>query len=352
MGPGVSCPGPARPGVSWPDPARPGVSWHDDLMIVVVGEALVDLVIAPDGTVSATLGGAPYNVARAASRLGASVVFAGALSTDRFGSLLIERLHDDGVSTMSARRTDRPTTLAAAELDPSGSATYRFYVDGTSAPDLPRGALPAAPDVEVFFTGGLALVLEPMVSTVVAHLADLADSTMVVIDVNARPAVIDDRPHYLATLSSVLARADLMKVSDEDLEFLAPDLSVDALLAAGATAVVVTAGLSGAEIHHAGGRRSVPVGPLDGAVVDTIGAGDTFIGALMAFWTRSGLGRTDLAGADGLGHLVDAVEMAHSAAAIVVTRRGADPPSLTDLPVHPRNRPPNRPPNHPPNHPP
>ena len=124
-------------------------------MITVVGEALVDLVVAPDGSVTATLGGAPYNAARAAARLGASTRFAGALSIDRFGALLAARLEADGVDTQFGRRTERPTTLAAAELDEHGSATYRFYIDGTSAPDLPSGSLGELPDDPLFFTGGL-----------------------------------------------------------------------------------------------------------------------------------------------------------------------------------------------------
>ena len=103
-------------------------------MIVVIGEALVDLVIAPDGAVEAALGGAPYNTARAAARLGADVEFVGGLSVDRFGSLLRSQLDRDGVGTRFAASTDEPTTLAAAEIGDDGSATYRFYFDGTSAP--------------------------------------------------------------------------------------------------------------------------------------------------------------------------------------------------------------------------
>ena len=139
-------------------------------MIVVIGEALVDLVIAPSGAVEAALGGAPYNTARATARLGADVEFVGCLSVDRFGSLLRERLDADGVGTTHAVATDAPTTLAAAEIDDDGSAAYRFYFDGTSAPLVgpqDAGAATAAlgPN-DVLFTGGLGLVLEPMASSV------------------------------------------------------------------------------------------------------------------------------------------------------------------------------------------
>jgi len=304
-------------------------------VITAVGEALVDLVIASDGSVTATLGGAPYNAARAAALLGASSRFAGTLSIDRFGVLLAARLDADGVDTRFARRTERPTTLAAAELDEHGSATYRFYIDGTSAPDLPPGSLelPAdgLPADEVFFTGGLGLVLEPMASTIIDHLRHLDDDTMVVIDVNARPAVVTDRARYLANLAGAVRRADVVKVSDEDLAFLHDDLAVDDLLRGGVRAVVVTAGASATTVHHECGVTSVEVRRPAAPIVDTIGAGDTFVGALMAAWT-AGLemaprSRSDLAGPGGFEALVAAVEVAHVAASIVVTRPGADPPT-------------------------
>ena len=257
------------------------------------------------------------------------------MSIDRFGVLLAARLDADGVDTRFARRTERPTTLAAAELDEHGSATYRFYIDGTSAPDLPPGSLelPAAelPADEVFFTGGLGLVLEPMASTIIDHLRHLDDDTMVVIDVNARPAVVTDRARYLANLAGAVRRADVVKVSDEDLAFLHDDLAVDDLLRGGVRAVVVTAGASATTVHHECGVTSVEVRRPAAPIVDTIGAGDTFVGALMAAWT-AGLemaprSRSDLAGPGGFEALVAAVEVAHVAASIVVTRPGADPPT-------------------------
>ena len=308
-------------------------------MITVVGEALVDLIVAPDGQVTATLGGAPYNAARAAARLGASTRFAGALSTDRFGTLLAAQLEADGVDTAGAVRSERPTTLAAAELDGGGSATYRFYIDGTSAPDLPAGALGGVlggvPPDPVFFTGGLALVLHPMATTVIQYLEEIGDSTTVMIDVNARPAVVADRADYLAGLVAAVGRADVVKVSDEDLEFLRGDLSVDELLDAGVRAVVVTAGAQPTALHHAGGVAWIDVPRAPAPIVDTIGAGDTFIGALMASWTGALEGRArrrdELLESAGLEALVAAVDIAHAAAGIVVTRAGADPPTRDEL---------------------
>jgi fructokinase len=246
--------------------------------------------------------------------------------------MLVDQLLDDGVSIPDATRTDRPTTLAAAELNAAGAATYRFYFDGTSAPELSLEALGGTAGVDVAFTGGLALLLHPLADVVVDMVEGLTADTLLLVDVNARPAVIRDRRAYIATLRRVVARADVVKVSDEDLDVLAPDFDVDSILAAGATAVIVTAGSSSTTVVHRSGLRSVAVPPLAAPLVDTIGAGDTFVGAFMASWSRSRLGRSDLAGPIGLAHVVQAVEMGHAAAGIVVTRHGADPPTRADLP--------------------
>jgi fructokinase len=298
--------------------------------ITVAGEALVDLVIQPDGDVTATLGGAPFNTARAAARLGAPVTFVGALSTDRFGSLLAAQLEADGVHIASAR-TDLPTTLAAAELDDAGAASYRFYIDGTSAPALEPGDT-ASIGSGIFFTGGLGLVLQPMADTVLAMVKAVDDSTTVVFDINCRPKVVGDRAAYLDRVNQLLKRADIVKVSDDDLAYLSPGMGVlDAahqLRAVGGAAVLVTAGASTTSIVTGGRVTEVPVAPLDSPVVDSIGAGDTFGGALVAWWMASGRGRPDV---DAKG-LQQAVLAAHEAAAVVVTRRGADPPRRAALP--------------------
>lgn len=297
--------------------------------LVVAGEALVDLVISPSGAVEAALGGAPYNTARAASRLGASVAFLGTLSNDRFGSMLAQQLDDDGV-TIAAERTERPTTLAAAELDDDGAASYRFYIAGTSAPYLTPASFPTMPS-QVLFTGGLGLVLEPMATTLVKLIASASADTLVMVDVNCRPKIVDDREAYLAHVDAVLGRADIVKVSDDDLAYLAPDLDTLAaaafLLTKGPSAVLVTAGSKTTSIVTAQGRVDVAVPPLTEPLVDTIGAGDTFGGGFVAWWMHAGLGRTDVT----VANLERAVAAAHAAAAVVVTRRGANPPFRHEL---------------------
>jgi fructokinase len=292
-------------------------------MISVIGEALVDLVITPDGAVDAKLGGAPFNTARACGRLGAEVRFVGSISVDRFGTMLAARLADDGVDTSALVRVDAPTTLAAAEVDAAGTAKYRFYIEGTSAPALPAIA-PAAIAGEVVFTGGLGLVLEPMASSVEAAISSAAAGQLVMVDVNCRPKVIADRAAYVARVMRVLERADVVKVSDEDLEYLSPGVEpLDAarrLLGAGASTVLVTRGGDGVHVLTA---------IASAVVIDTIGAGDSFGAGFLAWWSASGLRRGDAADVD---RLVEAVRAANHVAGIVVTRRGADPPWRHELP--------------------
>lgn len=307
---------------------------------MVAGEALVDRVSSADGSVDDALGGAPYNVARALGRLGVDVAFAGALSTDELGEALMAQLVADGVDVAPVQRVDAPTTIAFAEVDADGTASYRFELEGTAAPLLTRPPLATAScgssrhgrSPSVLVTGGLALVLRPMADTVVAAVTGAGPDVMVVVDVNCRPAVVADRGGYVDTVRRVVARADVVKVSDEDLDVLAPDLDVASMLDLGASAVVTTAGAQGNTVVTRQGRREVPVATPPGPVVDTIGAGDTFTAGVAAWWTLAGLGRADVAGDAALDHLSAAVHAAGLAAAVTVTRRGCDPPSLSDLP--------------------
>jgi fructokinase len=297
-------------------------------VIVVGGEALVDLVIAPDGGVTAKLGGGPFNAARTAGRLESPVSFLGALSRDRFGSMLHRQLLDDGVDDTLVRFTDLPTTLASAELDAGGSATYHFYLTDTSAPLGGAATLPV--DTSVFLVGTLGMVLEPMGTAMEALTVTAAPDVLVVLDPNCRPRVTPDREGYLARLSCMAARADVVKVSTDDLDFISPadhQRAIDHLLAVGTAVVLHTDGGDSVKIHwQSGPRTEVPVPRV--AVVDTIGAGDSFGGAVAAWWHEAGLGRADLADHD---LLVAAVTAGVQVAAINCTRAGAQPPTRTEL---------------------
>lgn len=298
-------------------------------MIAVVGEALTDLVIDRDGSVTAVPGGAPYNVARACARLGARVAFLGALSTDRFGMSLAAQLEADGVTIDLAPRVELPTTLAVAELNAEQAARYRFYTAGTSTCAVE--SIPTLGDDHTLCTGGLALALEPIATTIVDAVTTPASSPRVFVDVNCRPQMIADRGRYVSVVERVLAAADVVKVSDEDLAFLRPGTdprrAARGLLAGRTRVVLLTLGSSGAIVCTASGETVLP--PARITVVDTIGAGDGFSAGFLTQWDEHAIWRLD--GATHHAEIVRAAQAGVAVAAAICARRGADPPWRSEL---------------------
>ena len=305
-----------------------------DNLILVGSEALYDLVVESDEELRAHPGGAGFNAARTIGRLEQPVAYLGRLSSDRFGATLRRILADDGVLPDAIVDTDDPTTLALAEIDPSGSAVYRFYERATSAPGLtPEAALAALPsDVGLLHVGTLGLLLEPMASAMEAVVDELAGRALIAVDPNVRPGAIADHGAYRDRLDRVLARSDVVKVSDDDLAWLDPNrdapAAARALLDRGPSAVLLTRGAAGALVVGAGGDVEVPARPVK--VVDTIGAGDAFGGAFLAWWRSRDLPRDRLADLDTV---VEGARFATLVAAITCTRAGASPPRLGELPA-------------------
>jgi len=299
-------------------------------VIVVAGEALVDLVPGQDDALRAHPGGGPFNTARTIGRLGQPVAFLGRLSCDRFGRTLEAMLEADGVGLGCVVRTDEPTTLALAEVDAAGAARYRFYERATSAPGLePAEALAALPpDVTVLHVGTLGIHLEPIATAVEALVERVAGTALVVVDPNVRAGVLADPAAFRARLDRLLERADLLKLSEDDLAWLtpgmAPDEGVRSLLG-GARAGVVTLGGQGALVVGPAGAMRVAAPAVD--VVDTIGAGDAFGGGLVAWWHMRDLGRDPLGDLDTL---VEATTFACRVAALTCARAGATPPTLAE----------------------
>ena len=299
-------------------------------MIVVAGEALMDLVPGEDDALRAHAGGGPFNTARTIGRLGQQVALLGRLSSDRFGRTLAAMLEADGVGLGSVVHTDEPTTLALAEVDPAGAARYRFYERATSAPGLePVDALAALPPgVAVLHVGTLGIHLEPIATAVEALVERVAGTALVVVDPNVRAGVLADPAAFRARLGRILERADLLKLSEDDLAWLTPGLPPDEgvrSLLGGARAGVVTLGGEGALVVGPAGAMRVAAPPVD--VVDTIGAGDAFGGGLVAWWHMRGLGRDELGDLDTL---VEGTAFACRVAALTCARAGATPPTLAE----------------------
>ena len=302
------------------------------MVIVVAGEALIDLVPADDGTLVPHAGGGPFNTARALGRLGCPVAYLGRVSTDHFGARLAGLLAEDGVRLDAHVRTDDPTTLALVELDDRGAAAYRFYTEGTASAGLtPQAALTALPaDAAYLHVGTLGLVLEPMADALEALVEERAGRALVMSDPNCRPAIIADAPRYRDRIARVLRGTDVVKVSDDDLAWLAPGVppgeAARALLAQGPAVVLLTCGADGALALTADGETAVAAPAVD--VVDTIGAGDAFSGGWLARWSERGLGRDDLGDRDAVA---DATGFACRVAAITCSRAGARPPTREEL---------------------
>jgi fructokinase len=258
-------------------------------VITVVGEALMDVVVAPSGAATAYAGGAPFNVARAIARLGGECQFLGRISSDRFGRRLRDELDDLHIRLAVPEATVAPTTLAIAELDDAGVAEYTFYLDGTSAGELGLDAI--APgildDSRAVVFGGLGIVMEPIASTLRAMVTNAPATATLMLDANCRPSAIKDLGVYRRTVAELLAHADIVKVSTDDVRLLAPEVDPDAaardLLERGPGAVLLTDGSEPVMIHTAIGERRVPVPEVH--VVDTVGAGDAFVAAFVMAWS-------------------------------------------------------------------
>jgi fructokinase len=301
-------------------------------VIIVAGEALIDRIVWPDGRVIEAPGGGPFNTARTIARLGVDVAFLGRLSSDPRGAMLRRALEDDGVDLRWVVGTDAPTTTAIAELDAEGVATYRFEVAGTSAPGLAiADVLPAfRPGPDAVHVGSLGLGVEPIASSLADGIGQHAGGAVVMVDPNCRPQVILDRETYLYRLRAVFARADVVKVSVDDLGFIAPgdvpEAAARALVAMGPAVILLTDGARSVRVIAAGYAFEVPVPVVE--VVDTVGSGDAFGGAFLArFMETSG----ERAGLRDHGIVRDAVGLAVRVASLTCQRLGADPPRRLEL---------------------
>ncbi|MFE2379865.1 carbohydrate kinase family protein [Streptomyces misionensis] len=299
-------------------------------MIVVAGEALIDLVPQGPGALAALKpapGGGPYNTAVALGRLGSPTAFCSRTSRDAFGEALLDGLRRSGVDVSGVQRGPEPTTLAAAAIDDGGSAAYSFYVDGTADRlfTAPR-SLPAGTRAVSF--GTLSLVLEPGASAYEELLRRAAGQGLfTALDPNIRAGLIPDADAYRARFASWLPSVTLLKVSEEDAAWLGG--TPRAWLAEGPSAVVVTRGGDGLTVFTEGGEYSVPGEKVD--VVDTIGAGDTVNAALLhGLAAQDALSPKALAalGTEGWTRLL---RFAARAAAITCSRAGAEPPYAAEL---------------------
>lgn len=297
--------------------------------LYVLGEALMDCISQDDGRLLPLMGGSPYNMARAAAQRGAQVHYLNALSSDRFGDQLSAQLCADGVQVQS-QRSAYPTSLAVVQLT-QGQASYGFYREGIADRDYQvsevlaalRGVAPG-----IFHTGSLMLV-PPEHEKILQLLGQLrASGWTISVDINLRPKLAKDLSQYCRAVQAVMPLAHWLKASEEDLQTLGYELNrpdqvyavAQKLRALGIERLAVTLGAEGALLDVQGNQSFQTVPAV--AVLDTVGAGDTFWGNCVAEWTLFATNAKDA--------VSSTLRNAMAAAAINCSRQGCQPPSWSE----------------------
>ena len=306
-------------------------------MIVCCGEALIDMLprqsTAGEPAFAPYAGGAVFNSAIALGRLGVPVEFFSGLSSDLFGQQIREVLASSNAGSRYASVSDRPTTLAFVRLV-DGHATYTFYDENTAGRMLTEADLPVFDDsISAMLFGAISLIPEPCGSAYEALMRREHDRRATMLDPNIRPGFIRDKDKHLARMRRMIAMADIVKLSDDDLAWFGEAGSQAEIAArwleAGPNLVIITHGGKGAVGYTR--RFAVEVLATKVDVVDTVGAGDTFnAGVLASLYNQNALTKAALA--DLSEDLVRAaLELGARAAAVTVSRAGANPPWASEL---------------------
>jgi fructokinase len=308
-------------------------------VFLVCGEALMDVFAAgetPTGvTLDARCGGSPFNVAVGLARLAQPVSFFGAVSHGFLGQRLMQALVLEGVTTSAVVRTHAPTTLSVVGVDANGVPSYSFYGDGGADRRLVPEAMAKLPaDLQAIHLGSYACVVEPISLTLRALVEREYERLLIAYDPNIRLTVESDTARWRDMLQWMLPRTHLLKISDEDLALLLPGTAAQTFaadaLAQGVKLVVLTRGGEGATAWSALGELNVP--PANVTVADTVGAGDSFQAALLAWLAENDCLSIAALATMSTEQLQNALQFASRAAAITCSQRGAVMPRRSELP--------------------
>jgi len=308
-------------------------------MILCCGEALIDMIPsvnkAGEPGFTPHSGGAVFNTAIALGRLGTQTSFLTGLSTDLFGDQLRFSLAGSHVDTSLVIISDRPTTLAFVQLT-NGQASYTFYDENTAGRQLYSDQTPDMPDeVSTLFFGGISLISEPCADFYRALAVRESVSKVIAVDPNIRPGFVTNADTYRARLDEMISNADIVKVSDEDLNWIVPGQmplqdKLSVLSDKGPKIVVLTKGSEGASALLRDGNIVDVTAPRV-KIVDTVGAGDTFNAGLIAKLSENGLLTKDGLSNIGESDVREALENGARVAAVTVSRSGANPPWAHEL---------------------
>jgi len=294
----------------------------------VAGEALIDLI--PEGADRKPIvGGGPANTAKVLSKIGVDTQFIDGISSDEYGQMVKSELATSGVKLDYIKYSDKPTCLAIISLSDLGSATYEFLIENTATFDFTLDWLPnpETSQPSLLHIGTLATAIEPGASALFEWAQYVAKVAPIVFDPNVRPAVISDRRQYVRQVERWVSISSAVKVSDEDLNWLYPSFEIEQVvnswLTKGPSLIVVTYGDQGLAGYREG--EKVNVDAVKVAVADTVGAGDTVGAILVEAIVQDGL--SSLSGV----RLEMMLKRAAKAAAITVSRTGANPPTLKEI---------------------
>lgn len=293
---------------------------HDWVDVLVVGEAMID-IIGSKGELREHVGGSPANVALALGRLDVKTTLLTSIGRDSRGLRIAERLRSAGVSVRPESWRAEQTSTAHAQLRADGSASYEFNINWS----LPDNV--AVPATRVVHVGSIGAFLQPGATQVIELLRALPDSATVSFDPNIRAQVLGKREDVMETFRNIVAVADIVKLSDEDAEFLFPGVRSEDILcqlaAAGVGFAAITFGTDGAVLSNAMATVRVPSSPV--SAVDTVGAGDTFMASLIQDSLADHLGSASARELEIVGL------NATIASAITVSRKGAEPPTTLEV---------------------
>jgi fructokinase len=294
----------------------------------VVGEVLIDLIPDADRHL-AVVGGGPANTAKALAKLGVKAHFIDGISSDKYGQMAKAELLAANVLLDYAQYSNKPTCTAKVTLSKSGSASYKFVIADTATFDFSDQWLPNPESLKpsLLHIGTLATVIEPGASTLFKWAQSVAHVAPIVFDPNIRPAVLGNRDEYVKKVEKWVAISSAVKVSDEDLNWLYPGKSIDEIvnnwLEVGAQLVVVTLGDKGITAYRE--NEQISVDAVKVVVADTVGAGDTVGAVLVEAIVNNGLDKLT-------GEVLKTMlNRAAKAAAITVSRTGANPPSKEEI---------------------
>jgi fructokinase len=310
--------------------------------MLCIGEAVIDMIRRADGVFKPLPGGCSYNTSIAISRLGVSAAFLGRLSTNFFGNMQIERLRQNKVRDDLIIRRDQNPILAFIEVEEGKNPQYAFYIEGTVDQALTAEELPPIPEeTSCMVFGSVSMTLEPIASTIESLVSGEAarKKTVIAFDPNVRPFAIKDRAEYIKRFEKWISFCTIAKISSEDFEYIypgaGPDEALQKTIETGTRLAIITLGAQGSMAMLKRDDGSITKAAAPGVnvtnLVDTVGAGDTFHGAFLAWLEINGkMSYKDVVNLSE-SDLHNALVFANKASALVCSRHGAEPPYLKEI---------------------